>query len=333
MKDKLWIVLQTLEQKGGIEEFSENLASALRDRFNISFIYLHAPNSRYSDQVVQLNKKWPIKIRRLLMRWVVKRRDYVVFNQPGHLKYLNRDTDKVYLVVHNPSEIDKFEMMNGLPKLKLLCVANHIIAHLNKFKHQKLLITPPISSCQPSTAQYDGTFRFLYLGRLVPEKGVSKAIELLARIAAINPAFQMSFTMYGEGGEKANLKQQIDTLDLENLQIEIKPWVPRDQICNLFKDYDFYLGLSQIEGMPIAVREAMSAGIIPVVSDIPAHQEIVNHGLNGFIVDDTVCAEDYLLLLEGKDKINAMREQAIANVQQHQMQNFQDQVITIFNLK
>ena len=43
--------------------------------------------------------------------------------------------------------------------------------------------------------------------------------------------------------------------------------------------------ISAIEGLPCSVIEAMSAGLAPVVSDIPAHTQLVRHEENGVITE------------------------------------------------
>jgi glycosyltransferase involved in cell wall biosynthesis len=48
---------------------------------------------------------------------------------------------------------------------------------------------------------------------------------------------------------------------------------------------DIFVSTSLSDGNNISLNEAMACGAFPVVTDIPANREWINHGENGFLTD------------------------------------------------
>ena len=53
----------------------------------------------------------------------------------------------------------------------------------------------------------------------------------------------------------------------------------------VYRDYKYFILSSNFEGNPKVLLEAMSAGCIPIVSNIQNNSEIVEDGYNGFLFD------------------------------------------------
>lgn len=58
-------------------------------------------------------------------------------------------------------------------------------------------------------------------------------------------------------------------------RVELTGLLPREQVYGRLLDADVFLSTSRIEGLPVAVIEAMACRRPVVLSDIPAHREIV----------------------------------------------------------
>ena len=50
--------------------------------------------------------------------------------------------------------------------------------------------------------------------------------------------------------------------------------LPRDEVFRILNGCGIYVSASLVEGMPVSVLEAMSVGLIPVISDIAPHKEV-----------------------------------------------------------
>lgn len=75
--------------------------------------------------------------------------------------------------------------------------------------------------------------------------------------------------------------------DLESLAASVAPdrvsftgMIPREEVYRAMRQSDCYLSTSSSEGMPVAILEAMAAGLPLVLSDIPPHREVAD-GLAG----------------------------------------------------
>src|SRR2546425_9967394 len=59
-----------------------------------------------------------------------------------------------------------------------------------------------------------------------------------------------------------------------------------DQVPTYLAAADIFVFPSKFEGMPNALLEPMASGLPVVVSDIPPHRELIQHGRTGFLAQD-----------------------------------------------
>lgn len=139
-----------------------------------------------------------------------------------------------------------------------------------------------------------------FVGRLSEEKGADR---LLAIAAQLGP---LQFNLYGDGplmdalrrGASANCHFHGNQADMN------ARW----------SDIDLLLMPSRHEGLPMAALEAMARGIPVIAFDIGALDQVVEHGVNGWLVRQNDLegfrrAIEQWLTLESQEK-DAMREAA-----------------------
>jgi glycosyltransferase involved in cell wall biosynthesis len=86
----------------------------------------------------------------------------------------------------------------------------------------------------------------------------------------------------GDGPLFSQTKKQAKDLGLEDrvhftgFQTDIRPWLNKSR---------FILLTSESEGLPVAVMEAMSAGLIPLTTDVGNIRDIIIYGETGFYVE------------------------------------------------
>jgi glycosyltransferase involved in cell wall biosynthesis len=329
-KHKIFIFLLSPSIKGGIEFFSRDLEMALFEKFEIIFVYLHSHRTKVLAKSIELSNRLPLSVKKILIRFLVNKHDRIIINQPGHLKYLIYDSPNNYLFIHNPSELIKFNDLNKFNKLNIVCVANHIIYHLQSFEKTMSILTPPIQTFDgniPLKRSYRNHLDFIFLGRLVKVKNIEKAIKLVKCIAEIFPDKQVRFSICGEGEDLMNIRDIISHISVVNLKVDMFDFIDRDKLFNVLVNYDFFINLSIIEGMPIAVREAMSVGLIPIVSDIAAHREFIFSGVNGFIVNDKYELTDQQIGCFGVEEyLVKMSKEAEKTVVNHDFKSFKIKV-------
>ena len=105
--------------------------------------------------------------------------------------------------------------------------------------------------------------KLIFLGRLVEEKGVLLLKEIHEKIRATG--VPVEWTIMGMGPLQDTLKEQWkDTPDVRFVHARDGKEVYRE-----LEAHDVLVFPSQFEGTPVSIMEALSRGVVPVVSDLP----------------------------------------------------------------
>lgn len=134
------------------------------------------------------------------------------------------------------------------------------------------------------TSGSSDAFRVAYVGRLVDEQ---KRISDVARVfcRAVSELPDLEATIFGDGPDMDRVRQIVAT-DTTG-RVAIAGAVSPGEIQREMLETDIIVLLSDYEGLPIALMEAMACGCIPVCvpmrSGIP---ELVQHDVTGLIVDN-----------------------------------------------
>ncbi|HEV7179921.1 MAG TPA: glycosyltransferase [Candidatus Baltobacteraceae bacterium] len=158
----------------------------------------------------------------------------------------------------------------------------------------------------------DGTFAIFVLGNLHRHKNQRLAIEAIAAIAPeVRERIRLFFV--GEGADRAALTQLVHDRGLASY-VEFLGF--RSDVASILPGADLVLMPSLTEGMPLALLEAMSAGV-PVVSTpwIGAHDLLGDGSLGTLSVDwDPASVADSVsrsMLDPGATRALAQRAQAV----------------------
>lgn len=136
---------------------------------------------------------------------------------------------------------------------------------------------------------------FVFWGRLQPQKDIPRALDLFAHIHRARPDARL--TIYGpERGDGARIAARIGELGLEKAVLLAGA---RDH-ADLFAEArhaSFYLQTSREEGMAMSVIEAMSLGLVPVVTPVGEIGRYCLDGINAILVDRNEHAAHAVLTL------------------------------------
>ena len=111
--------------------------------------------------------------------------------------------------------------------------------------------------------------RFLYMGRLDPEKALDRMIAGFAKVGA---GARARLTLVGDGVCRDQLQRQVRELRLGD-SVDILP--PVADVGPLLRDTDFHVSTSLSEGMSNALLESMSFGTPAIVSRVSGVEDIV----------------------------------------------------------
>lgn len=118
-----------------------------------------------------------------------------------------------------------------------------------------------------------------FVGRLSEEKGAKYLIEAASEMKSRDMRFKI--IIVGDGPERERLSNMIEEMRLgENVfftgfQKNGEEWFPA---------FDVFVLPSLTEGTPMALLEAMSMGIPVIASDVGGVPDVIEDGVNGFLV-------------------------------------------------
>lgn len=127
----------------------------------------------------------------------------------------------------------------------------------------------------------------LFLGRLVPEKGIRYLIEAFKEIKT-----DKKLVIAGGSSDTVSFMRELKELAKNDDRIIFTGFVQGQMLDELYSNAYIYTLPSDLEGMPLSLLEAMSYGNCCVVSDIAECVEVV---------------EDKALIFE-KSNVNDLRE-------------------------
>jgi glycosyltransferase involved in cell wall biosynthesis len=90
------------------------------------------------------------------------------------------------------------------------------------------------------------------------------------------------FVVLGEGSRHEDLVRLARQSLGEDVMI-FKPWLRPDELMEEFACADVYVSASSSDGTSVSLLEAMAAGCLPIVTDLPANREWIEPGINGLL--------------------------------------------------
>jgi glycosyltransferase involved in cell wall biosynthesis len=120
----------------------------------------------------------------------------------------------------------------------------------------------------------------LFVGLMHEDKGVDTLLEALSGSEVRRLPWQAQLV---GGGDVGGYRARIAQLDLSN-RILTPGWSPPATIRSLLARARIFVLPSLVENLPMALLEAMSYGLCPVVTPVGAIPEVVSHGVTGMIV-------------------------------------------------
>lgn len=132
-------------------------------------------------------------------------------------------------------------------------------------------------------AQSEGGLNLLFLGSLIPRKGLHVLLQALAELHA--ESWQLQIV----GDDRVNvrytmkIKEAISRYELEE-RVEFLGSYSRDAISNLFEGQHVLVIPSYYEGYGIAYLEAMGFGLAVIASSAGGASEFIQHKINGYLI-------------------------------------------------
>ena len=161
----------------------------------------------------------------------------------------------------------------------------------------------------PEVNRRNGESVVLFAGRLDAGKNVQNLILGLAQIADDVPFIAL---VCGDGPLRRQLEDLASKSSIAH-RVVFTGYV--SNIWTLMKGADAFVSLSRFEGCPNVVIEAMACGCPLVVSDIPAHREILNGYGASFVDPDnpTEAGQTIKAVLRDRNGLRSRAKTALSN--------------------
>ena len=140
--------------------------------------------------------------------------------------------------------------------------------------------TPEVMTAAQSISRSD-VFTFVFVGRVVRDKGINELVEAFVRLHQAEPATRLILVGRFEdnldpvSGKTRLAIERCDFIEAVGSQSDVRPWLAAADAL-VFPSYR--------EGFPNVVIEAGALDLPSIVTDINGSREIIVHGQNGVIV-------------------------------------------------
>ena len=140
--------------------------------------------------------------------------------------------------------------------------------------------TPEVMTAAQSISRSD-VFTFVFVGRVVRDKGINELVEAFVRLHQAIPATRLILVGRFEdnldpvSGKTKQAIERCDAIEAVGSQSDVRPWLAAADAL-VFPSYR--------EGFPNVVIEAGALDLPSIVTDINGSREIIVHGQNGVIV-------------------------------------------------
>lgn len=167
-----------------------------------------------------------------------------------------------------------------------------------------------------------GPVRLIYAGRLAhQQKRIGDIIPFLKALEALRIDYHLSVA--GEGDDADELRRGLDAFICRGGRVTFCGALAHEALLRLLEQQHIYLLFSEYEGLPLSLLEAMSKGVVPVVSSgAGGISELFEEGkpIRFFPVGKSECAAEIVRELQGdRTAYAALSKQALALAQAYSL--------------
>lgn len=186
------------------------------------------------------------------------------------------------VVLGTPFWMDYFK--KNFPNLNIVEIANPVIC--KNFNQTK-------------TIPQDGVIRIVSAFRITKDKGIIELVKVIKDVC--NQSDKIQFTILGDGPEYKWMCEELEAHSHKG-RVRILGFLEGEKKINEIVNADAYLMLTHYDMMPIAILEAMSAGLAIFSTNVGGIPDMVQEGKNAILFNkhETNPVTSALLQLVGK---------------------------------
>jgi glycosyltransferase involved in cell wall biosynthesis len=148
--------------------------------------------------------------------------------------------------------------------------------------------------------------RIVFAGRLVEQKNPIFLVNILDQVRDL----PWDCVLFGEGVLRKQVEKTISNMQLQD-RVSLRGWVTPEDVIQGFYESDILLMPSLWEGLPVVGVQALAMGLAVVASPVGGFLDLVDSGVNGFLVEgDDVreWGENLRKLLSNPEKLVEFRK-------------------------
>lgn len=167
------------------------------------------------------------------------------------------------------------------------------------------------------------------IGRLAPEKNWDTLLQGFARAAADRPNLRL--VLIGDGPAREGLQQLAAELGVAE-RVTFTGAVPFEKIPSYLKAADVFTFASVTETQGLATIEAMAAGLPVVAVDGSGTRDIVEHGKQGYLVDNdpVALAQGIEKMLADPQRIKRFGNRALKTARAYEIEALSRQLLGVY---
>jgi glycosyltransferase involved in cell wall biosynthesis len=165
----------------------------------------------------------------------------------------------------------------------------------------------------------------LYVGRLNAQKRVNILVNMMDMLSK-----NIHLTIAGDGEDRKGIETLIQNLDLQD-RVHLAGQVAATELLKYYADADVIVIASENEGMPLALLEAMAAGLPIIGADAPGIRELIVH--TGVLVKNPNAenfAKTVTSILGDHKKLETMSEASVRTARQYTWSNTVDSLEALY---
>lgn len=290
---------------GGIRTVVEGYIQAgLFDKIDCTYVTTHRPGSHWTKITTALSGWTRVAVRLVTLDAPlvhVHLSSYASFWRKSVVCLLARLARKPYLLHAHGSEFVQFyEQCGPLARRfvrRVLAQADLVLALSETWRTTLQEIAPgarvevlrnavPLPTVDDLSrggqSRYsDSQSTLLFLGEMARHKGVFELAQAFARVTASFPGLRLVYS--GTGSALEEVRQLGPRLELDG-RMECTGWVELQGKRAALAGATIFVLPSYVEGMPMALLEAMSWGLPVIATPVGGVPEMITHEVNGLLV-------------------------------------------------
>ena len=168
----------------------------------------------------------------------------------------------------------------------------------------------------------------IFVGRLNAQKNLHFLPPILAKIREL----AWEFDIVGDGAERAALGGAFSEFGLSD-RVHFHGWLGRSDVEKRLRQAEIFILPSIVEGLSVAVLEALKFGLLVLGSDIPTLHDCVTSGVNGYLLSlqaPDQWIEKLRALLSNASLRLAMRQQSWEMAERFDLEKIADRYELVF---